>query len=143
MILYRNSDTVSGAMLFTLNPSSRQPLYLQLIQQIRHAIETGVAQPGEGLPGVRTLAGQLVVSPNTVVKAYSELEHEGLLDLRHGSGAYVAARRSTKSRSERVRRGQERVRALVDRLLDDGLSEEEIQRLVEAELFYRNPSQRR
>ena len=130
-------------MLFTVNPSSRQPLYLQLIQQIRHAIETGVVQAGDSLPGVRTLAEQLVVSPNTIVEAYSELEHEGLLDLRHGSGAYVAARRSTKSQSERVRRGQDRVRALVDRLLDDGLSEEEIQRLVEAELFYRNPSQRR
>ena len=130
-------------MLFTVNPSSRQPLYLQLIQQIRHAIETGVVHAGDSLPGVRTLAEQLVVSPNTVVKAYSELEHEGLLDLRHGSGAFVAARRSTKSRSERVLRGQDRVRALVDRLLDDGLSEQEIQRLVEAELFYRNPSQRR
>ena len=130
-------------MLFTVNPSSRQPLYLQLIQQIRHAIETGVVQPGDSLPGIRTLAEQLVVSPNTVVKAYSELEHDGLLDLRHGSGAYIAAGRGTKSRSERVRRGQDRVRALVDRLLDDGLSEQEIQRLVEAELFYRNPSQRR
>ena len=129
-------------MLFTVNPASRQPLYLQLIQQIRHAIETGVVQPGDGLPGVRTLAEQLVVSPNTVVKAYSELEHEGLLDLRHGSGAYVAARRSTKSRSERVRRAQDRVRALVDRLRHDGLSEEEIQRLVEAELFYRAPAAR-
>ena len=130
-------------MLFTVSPSSRQPLYLQLIQQIRHAIETGVVQAGDSLPGVRTLAEQLVVSPNTVVKAYSELEHEGLLDLRHGSGAYIAANRSTKSRSERVRRGQDRVRALVDRLLDDGLSKEEIQRLVEAELFYRTPEQRR
>ena len=124
-------------MLFTVNPSSRQPLYLQLIQQIRHAIETGVVQPGDGLPGIRTLAEQLVVSPNTIVKAYSELEHEGLLELRHGSGAYVAATRASKARSERVRRAQDRVRALVDRLRDDGLSEEEIQRLVEAELFYR------
>ena len=130
-------------MRFTVNPASHQPLYLQLIQQIRHAIETGVVQPGDSLPGIRTLAEQLVVSPNTVVKAYSELEHEGLLDLRHGSGAFVAARHSTKSQSERVRRGQDRVRALVDRLLDDGLSKEEIQRLVEAELFYRTPEQRR
>ena len=64
-------------MIFTVNPSSGQALYLQLMQQIRHAIETGVLQPGDGLPGVRTLAQQLVISPNTVVKAYSELEHEG------------------------------------------------------------------
>src|SRR6266481_3458209 len=123
-------------MIFTVNPSSGQPLYLQLMQQIRHAVETGVLQPGDGLPGVRTLAQQLVISPNTVVKAYSELEHEGLLDLRHGSGAYVAARRAKKSRADRMRQAQERVRAFVEKLQRDGLSQEEIQRLVEAELFY-------
>ena len=121
-------------MIFTLNSSSGQPLYLQVMQQIRHAIDTGVLQPGDGLPGVRTLAKQLVVSPNTIVKAYSELEHEGLLDLRHGSGAYVAGRQK-KSRTERLRQAQERVRGLVEKLQRDGLSESEIQRLVEAELF--------
>jgi GntR family transcriptional regulator len=122
-------------MIFAVNPSSGQPIYLQLMQQIRHAIETGVLQPGDGLPGVRTLAQELVISPNTVVKTYSELQHEGLLELRHGSGAYVSARRK-KSRSDRFRQAQQKVRALVDKLQGDGLSEEEIHRLVEAELFY-------
>jgi GntR family transcriptional regulator len=123
-------------MIFTINPSSGQPIYLQLMQQIRHAIETGVLQAGDSLPGVRTLAQQLVISPNTVVKAYSELEHEGLLELRHGSGAYVSARRAQKSRAERLQKAQERIRTLVEKLRRDGLSEEEIHRLVEAELFY-------
>src|SRR5215470_8450389 len=99
-------------MIFTVNLNSGQSLYLQLMQQIRHAIETGVLQPGESLPGVRTLAQQLVISPNTVVKAYSELEHEGLLELRHGSGAYVSGKRGKRSRAERLRQAQERVRAL-------------------------------
>ena len=130
-------------MLFAISPASGQPLYLQVMQQIRHAVETGVLQPGDVLPGVRTLAEQLVVSPNTIVKAYSELEHEGLLDLRHGSGAYVSAPRGTKSRRERLRHAQDRVRALVERLQEDGLSEEEIQRLVEAALFYRARGQQR
>src|SRR5262245_34527952 len=123
-------------MVFTINPSSSQPIYTQLMQQIRHAVETGVLQPGDSLPGVRTLAQQLVISPNTVVKAYSELEHEGLLELRHGSGAYVSARRAKKDKAERLQKAQERVRALVEKLQRDGLSEAEIQRLVEAELFY-------
>src|SRR5213083_63352 len=100
-------------MRFTLNPSAGQPLYLQLTQQIRHAIETGVLQPGDALPGIRTLAEQLVVSPNTVVKAYSDLEGEGRLDLRHGSGAFVAGRPSTKAKSDRVRHAQVRMCALV------------------------------
>jgi len=123
-------------MIFTVNLSSTQPLYLQLMQQIRHAIETGILHSGDGLPGVRTLAQQLVISPNTVVKAYSELEHEGLLELRHGSGAYVSERHTKKPRPERLRQAQERVRSLVEKLKSEGLSDEEIQRLVEAELFY-------
>ena len=130
-------------MNFRVNATSTQPLYLQLTQQIRHAIDTGVLQPGDSLPGIRTLAEQLVVSPNTVVKAYSELEHEGVLEMRPGSGAFVAGRKPNKAKSDRVRQAQERVRALVERLQADGFSEDEIQRLIEAELFYRAPAQKR
>ena len=130
-------------MNFRVNATSTQPLYLQLTQQIRHAIDTGVLQPGDSLPGIRTLAEQLVVSPNTVVKAYSELEHEGLLEMRQGSGAFVAGRKPNKAKSDRVRQAQERVRALVEKLQADGFSEDEIQRLIEAELFYRAPAQKR
>jgi GntR family transcriptional regulator len=71
-------------MFFKLNPTTGQPLYLQLMQQIRHAAETGALQDGDQLPGIRTLAEELVVSPNTVAKAYSELEHDGLLELLSG-----------------------------------------------------------
>jgi GntR family transcriptional regulator len=113
------------------------------VQQIRHGIETGVLQPGDPLPGIRTLAQQLVVSPNTIVKAYSELQHEGALELRQGAGAFVTARRASKSRTDKVRLAKERARAFVERLLDDGLTEEEISRLVEAELFYRPARQPR
>ena len=77
-------------MLFKLTPTTGQPLYVQLMQQIRHATETGALEDGDQLPGIRTLAEELVVSPNTVAKAYSELEHEGLLDLREGAGAFVS-----------------------------------------------------
>jgi GntR family transcriptional regulator len=123
-------------LVFKLNPSAGQPLYLQLMQQIRHAIETTVLQHGDELPGIRTLAKELVVSHNTVAKAYSELEHEGLLELRHGSGAFVFARRGTKSRAEKVRLAQNRVQSLVESLRRDRLSDDEIHRLFEAELFY-------
>src|SRR2546427_12901041 len=103
------------------------------MQQIRHAVETGVLQPGDVLPGIRTLAEELVVSHNTVAKAYTELEHEGLLELRHGSGAYVSAKRGVRSRTERVLVAQRRVRDLIASLKAEGLSNEEIHRLFEAE----------
>jgi GntR family transcriptional regulator len=127
---------VQLAVIFRLNTFAGQPLYLQLMQQIRHGIETGVLQHGDELPGIRTLAKELVVSHNTVAKAYSELEHEGLLELRHGSGAYISARRPTKTRTEKVRLARVRVQALVESLRQEGLSDEEMHRLFEAELFY-------
>jgi GntR family transcriptional regulator len=127
---------VQLAVIFRLNTFAGQPLYLQLMQQIRHGIETGVLQHGDELPGIRTLAKELVVSHNTVAKAYSELEHEGLLELRHGSGAYISARRPTRTRAEKVRLARVRVQALVESLRQEGLSDEEMDRLFEAELFY-------
>ena len=100
-------------------------------------------QPGEALPGLRVLAQQLVVSPNTVVKAYAALESEGLIDIRHGSGAYVAARRGVKPRVDRLCVAQDRVRALISRLRAEGLSDEEMQRLFDAELRFQAPAARR
>jgi GntR family transcriptional regulator len=123
-------------MIFKVNPSGGQPLYLQLMQQVRHAIETGVLADGELMPGIRTLAEELVVSHNTIARAYTELAREGLLDLRHGSGAYVSARRRIQSRADKVRVAQTRVHDLVESLRTDGLAEDEIMRLVEAELYY-------
>ncbi len=123
-------------MFFQLNPTTGQPLYLQLMQQIRHATETGALRDGDQLPGIRTLAEELVVSPNTIVKAYSELEHEGLLDLRQGSGAFVTVRRRTRSLTDHVQIARKRIRDLIERLRDDGLLDEEIRRAFEAELLH-------
>jgi len=123
-------------MIFQLNRAAGQPVYLQLMQQVRHAVETGVLRPGDQLPGIRTLAQELVVSHNTVAKAYSELEREGLIELRHGSGAYASARRRSKVRAEKVRLARDRVRALLGSLVEDGLTVDEIHRIIEAELVY-------
>ena len=123
-------------MFFKLTPTTGQPLYLQLMQQIRHSVETGRLQDGQQLPGIRTLAEELVVSPNTVAKAYSELEHEGLLELRHGSGAFVCVKRRTRSLTDHVQVARGRIRDLIEQLREDGLLDEEIQRAFEAELLY-------
>ncbi len=67
VILYPYTDTLPLGMFFKLNPVTGQPLFVQLMQQIRHAAETGVLRDGEQLPSVRALSQQLVVSPNTIV----------------------------------------------------------------------------
>jgi len=118
-----------------LNPALGQPLYLQLMRQIQHAAETGALRDGDQLPGIRTLAEDLVVSPNTIVKAYTELEHNGLLELRQGSGAFLKAGRRTRSITDRVQLARRRLRDLIDRLREEDLHDEEIQRAFEAELL--------
>jgi GntR family transcriptional regulator len=121
-------------MLFRPNPSSGVPIYLQLMEQVKHAIETGALRPGEQLPGIRPLAEELVINPNTVAKAYRELEHEGVIELRHGAGAFVSGTVRTRKVTDSHRAGQVVVTAAVEKLRARGLTDEEIRRLFEAEL---------
>jgi GntR family transcriptional regulator len=116
------------------NPSSGVPIYLQLMEQVRHAIETGALRPGEQLPSIRPLAEELVVNPNTVAKAYRELEHEGVIELRQGAGAFVSDKAPTQQDAERLRAAQALVAQGIQRLRERGITDEEIRRLVEAEL---------
>ena len=121
-------------MLFRPNPSSGVPIYLQLMEQVKHAIETGALRPGEQLPGIRPLAIELVINSNTVAKAYRELEHEGVIELRHGAGAFVSGNARGKKLTDKFRAGQVVVAAAIKQLAARGVSEEEIRRLFEAEL---------
>jgi GntR family transcriptional regulator len=116
------------------NPSSGVPIYVQLKEQIRHAIETGALSAGDQLPGIRVLAETLVINPNTVIKVYRELEQEGVLEIRHGLGAFIAPRRRRRSKTEEVQDAQRSVREFVEKLKEQGLDEGEIRRLFEAEL---------
>ena len=121
-------------MLFRPNPSSGVPIYLQLMEQVKHGIETGALRPGDQLPGIRPLAEELVINPNTVAKAYRELEHEGVIELRHGAGAFVSSNAREKKATERLRAGQAAVASAIDRLRKSGITDDEIRRLFEAEL---------
>src|SRR5437763_4917295 len=74
----------------TLDPKSGVPIYRQIQDQIRYGIASGRLRPGEQLPTVRALAVDLAVNPNTVIKAYSELERLGVLTTEQGTGTFVA-----------------------------------------------------
>jgi GntR family transcriptional regulator len=75
---------------FALDPKSGVPIYRQIQDQIRYGIASGKVRPGEQLPTVRALAVDLSVNPNTVIKAYTELERQGVLTTEQGSGTFVA-----------------------------------------------------
>jgi GntR family transcriptional regulator len=122
-------------MPLQLNPSSGVPLYLQLIEQIKHAIEAGAMRAGDQLPSVRQMAEELMINPNTVVRAYRELEHEGVIELKHGSGAFI--RESIVPREKLMQKAQAVVQQTLDRLDALDLGEEEIRRLIENELARR------
>ena len=123
-------------MFFNITPTSGQSLYLQLMQQIRHAVENGALRDGDQLPGIRTLAQELVVSPNTIAKAYSELEHEGLLELRQGSGAFISVNRRARALSNHIQAASRSVSDLVERLRERDFRDEEIRRMFEAALLH-------
>src|SRR5713226_5113950 len=76
---------------FALDSKSGVPIYRQIQDQVRYGIASGLLRAGEQLPTVRSLAVELSVNPNTVIKAYSELEREGVLTTEQGSGTFVAA----------------------------------------------------
>src|ERR1700736_6571389 len=74
---------------FRLDPASGVPTYLQLVQQVEHALRLGYLKPGDQLPTVKGTVAALAINPNTVLKAYRELEHRGLAAGRPGQGTFV------------------------------------------------------
>src|SRR5262245_35201241 len=75
---------------FRLDARSGVPTYLQLVQQVRHAIRLGLLRPGDQLPTVKEVVGSLGINPNTVLKAYRALDMEGLVEGRRGQGTFVS-----------------------------------------------------
>jgi GntR family transcriptional regulator len=118
-----------------LNPSSGTPLYVQLVERLKHSIATGAFRAGEQLPSVRKMAEDLLINPNTVVRAYRDLESEGIVELRHGAGVFV--RESVAARADVMKKAAPIMRSAVDRLESLDLAEDDIRRLMENELTLR------
>jgi GntR family transcriptional regulator len=84
-------DGRSSPILFTLDPASGVPTYLQLVHQVEHAVRLGYLKPGDQLPKVREVVADLAINPNTVLKAYRDLEGKGLTAGRPGQGTFIEA----------------------------------------------------
>jgi GntR family transcriptional regulator len=79
------------------------PIYIQIVNQVKHLVASGRLAPGEEIPSIRALAEQLTVNPNTVARAYLELEHTGIVTKRNGTGTYVSEARSPMAQRERIK----------------------------------------
>lgn len=101
-----------GEKLITINERSTLPIYEQIIQQMKEAILKGMLQGGEKLPSVRELSASLLVNPNTVSKAYQELERQGVIETLRGKGTFVSKRTSPRMEQERLEQFQMSLRQL-------------------------------
>jgi GntR family transcriptional regulator len=117
-------------MQYEINSASRLPIYQQLVHQVREAIARGDLKPEEQLPSVRQLSRDLVINPNTVARAYTELEREGLLNNRPGRGVFVAEPKDELTRDARRRRLLESVDRFLTEAVHLGFSEQEVAQLV-------------
>lgn len=106
---------------------------MQIVDQVRHAIEVGGLGPGERLPTVRGLAGDLAIAPNTIVKAYNELQRAGLVESRPGVGTVVAEGVEEVGRERKIAAIFERLRVLARDAAALGISEDDLWASLDAE----------
>ncbi len=124
-------------MHFRLESASPIPMYLQIVEQVRHAIAAGALQAGEELPSMRALACQHLINPNTVARAYLELEHEGLLSKRRGAGTYVSDCAEALSGQHRLRTVSEMLQKALAAAKEFGLTDQQVRALWEKRLHTR------
>ena len=118
----------------TIKTGSPTPIYRQIVDQICFAAATGAVLPGDAVPSVRGLAEQLVINPNTVAKAYTELRREGLIESQPGRGMFLADRRNVLTKAERLRRIRPLLNALARQAVISGLDADELRRLLDGEM---------
>src|SRR5688572_561230 len=117
-------------MDITINLADGVPIYRQIVNQVKYLVASGLLQSGEELPPIRTLALQLKVTPNTIVKAYGELEVSGVVHSRRGAGTYVSEGRPQMARRERQRIIEQRIDALLAEAHQLNFTAEEILQMI-------------
>src|SRR5262249_19224936 len=121
-------------MLFHIQPDGTTPIYEQIVTQVIYAVAGGALTEGALIPSVRDMAQRLLVHPNTVARAFQELERRGVLTARRGRGVGVSPEAAKACRAERLAIVQKRLRDTLHEAVEAGLEEQQLQRLVEAEL---------
>src|SRR6059058_2378365 len=118
-------------MHIRVSPTDGVPIYLQIVNQVKYLVASGRLAPGEELPPIRTLAERLLINPNTVARAYRELEAAGVVEKRKTAGTFVSDAGSPLARRERMKILTERVDALLAEARQMDVSLEELIKLAE------------
>jgi GntR family transcriptional regulator len=121
-------------MMIKIEPASYVPIYEQIKKEIKSRISVGSLRPNEPLPSIRDLAGELVVNPHTVARAYRDLEHEGFINTRKGKASFVAENSTALIQKEKLRLLEEIVERAVGEAEKFGFSLDEIGTAFEEKL---------
>ena len=116
--------------MFHVDPLATQPIFEQLVHQVKGAIARGELAAGDRLPSIRALAKDVRVNPNTVAKVYDRLERDGVIVRRQGSGSFVRAASNALSETEREARLREMTERTVTEAYHLGFSAEEVRRSI-------------
>jgi len=128
----KKSANIEPGVNFTLDNTNGAPIYRQIIQQIEYAILSGRMRPGDRLPTIRSLAVDLKTNPNTIARAYGELEIRGILVTQVGSGTYIADKKPVVEDDSLNRKIREVLTRFVQEMRDLGVERRELVRLVES-----------
>src|SRR5947209_17944776 len=127
-------------MFFSIQPDGPVPIYEQIVAQVIYGVAAGTLEVGTFIPSVRELAEQLLVHPNTVARAFQELEHAGVVTPRRGRGMEVTAQAPAACRARRQELVRGRIRQALREAAASALSSDDVRLLVEEELALVNGS---
>jgi GntR family transcriptional regulator len=128
------SGSCEAAINFSLDIDNGTPIYRQIIQQIEYAILSGRMKPGDRLPTIRSLAVDLKTNPNTIAKAYNELEIRGILATQVGSGTYISDKKPVMEDDSLNRKIREVLGRFIQELYSLGVEKREMAKLIEGYL---------
>jgi GntR family transcriptional regulator len=129
-------------MIFDLQPDGPVPIYEQIVAQVIYGVASGAVEAGALIPSVRQLAERVLVHPNTVARAFQELERQGVVTARRGRGMEVTAEAPALCRARRQELVRERIRAALREAASSDLTAEQIRKLVDEELSRVNGQKR-
>jgi GntR family transcriptional regulator len=126
-------------ILLDLNAADDRPIYGQIAERVKFAVAGGVLRPGDLVPSVRELSKQLVVNPNTVARAYRDLQTEGLLESVRGMGLQVAEEAPVRCRAARRELVRQRLRQAIEEARQSKMDPAEIEAILREEWARGNP----
>jgi GntR family transcriptional regulator len=129
-------------MILDIHPDSPVPIYEQIVTQVIYGVASGALEPGTMIPSIRDLADEIIVHPNTVARAWQELERRGVVAARRGKGMEVTSEGVAISRAQRQELVRQRIRDTLREAVSSHLAPDEIRKLIDDELARANGQRR-